>query len=150
MSVSVADRFWAKVDKSGDCWLWTAGCSGDGYGAFKDGGRKVGAHRWAWAESNGPIPPGQDVLHSCDTPKCVRPSHLFLGTVVENQRDMVDKGRSLFGERNNKAKLTTATVTEIRSLAAEGVQTMDLARRFGVGRIAIRRIVRRVTWSHAA
>lgn len=70
--------------------------NGAGYGAFQLG-RGVGtiaAHRWAWIDANGPIPDGMFVCHQCDNPSCVRPEHLFLGTLADNNRDMFAKGRS--------------------------------------------------------
>lgn len=50
------DRFWEKVDQSGECWLWTGGTSTNGYGRFSVNGRMVNAHRWAYEECVGPIP----------------------------------------------------------------------------------------------
>jgi len=84
--------YWAKVDKSSDCWLWTASlvC---GYGSFRFNGRTHRAHRLSWILQHGAIPSGKHVLHKCDTPACVNPSHLFLGGQLENMRDMVAKGR---------------------------------------------------------
>lgn len=86
-----ADYFWSRVDKSGECWVWTGGTIGGGYGRFS--AAKILAHRHAWALTNGPVPDGLDVLHRCDNPPCVRPDHLFLGTHTENMRDMTSKGR---------------------------------------------------------
>lgn len=51
------------------------------------------AHREAWKEANGPIPPGMLVCHSCDNRSCVEPTHLFLGTDKDNQHDSINKGR---------------------------------------------------------
>lgn len=90
------ERFWNKVDKTGDCWLWTAYTNDKGYGTISMGGRKGSvllAHRVAWELEHGPVPEGLRVLHKCDTPACVRHDHLFLGTQLDNMRDMMAKGR---------------------------------------------------------
>ena len=80
-------RFWAKVDKSGDCWLWTAAVDPRGYGAF--GGpnhRRVFAHRVAYELLKGPIPQGLELDHLCRQPSCVNPDHLEPVTHAENVR----------------------------------------------------------------
>lgn len=74
--VPVEVRFWSKVDKGGDCWLWTAARSGDGYGHLKVDGRNVKAHRLAYELEVGPIPPGLDIDHLCRVPLCVNPAHM--------------------------------------------------------------------------
>lgn len=98
MTVDREALFWAKVDTTGECWLWTAGVRRDGYGTFWMPGftpsGRVGAHRAAWFFQHGQLPPSDVLLcHSCDNPTCVRPSHLFTGTNDTNMRDMVAKGR---------------------------------------------------------
>ncbi len=96
--------FWAMVDQAGDCWPWTGRLRGeDGYGGVTRAGRTIATHRYAYADVVGEIPPrmvGGDgveretfVLHRCDNPPCCRPSHLWLGTVWDNNRDMQAKGR---------------------------------------------------------
>jgi hypothetical protein len=96
-----ATRFWAKVRKSKGCWTWEATCGHKfGYGSFHLGGgaNHVYAHRFAWVLGNDrPVPKGLCVLHRCDNPKCVRPSHLFLGSRRDNVLDMVQKGRQRNG-----------------------------------------------------
>jgi hypothetical protein len=81
-----ADRFWEKVDKSGECWLWQAGkCAG--YGRFfVPGSRPVPAHRWAYEALVGPIPDGLVIDHLCRNPACVNPAHMEPVTIVENVR----------------------------------------------------------------
>lgn len=96
MPRTIEDRFWAKVDRGGECWRWTADCDSSGYGSLKTGHTKVSAHRLSWQLHHGQIPPGQSVLHRCDNPRCVRPDHLFLGTQADNIADMVAKGRGHF------------------------------------------------------
>lgn len=90
----LGDRFWSKVDRSGDCWTWTASRTRHGYGRIGLGHDRVEtAHRVSWMLANGPIPEGVFVCHRCDNPPCVRPDHLFLGTALDNIRDMIAKGR---------------------------------------------------------
>ena len=110
MSRSAEDRFWAKVDKTGDCWVWTGALTHSGYGKFKVRSYKVVlAHRWAYEVTHGPIPAGLFVCHRCDVPSCVRPSHLFVGTQTDNMKDAAAKGRvrgwwSSTTEHPNKGK----------------------------------------------
>lgn len=83
------DRFWAKVQKTETCWLWTAAKNGPGYGQFGLGTREDGlvfAHRFAYELVVGPIPEGLVIDHLCRTPACVRPDHLEPVTMRENMR----------------------------------------------------------------
>lgn len=91
---STAERFWAKVEKGDGCWLWTASVNRRGYGKFKLRSYvQVSAPRVAWMLTNGEVPDGMFVCHTCDNPLCVNPSHLWIGTCADNNRDMMEKGR---------------------------------------------------------
>lgn len=85
---SLEERFWPKVDKSGDCWIWTAGMDQKGYGQVctTDGNRER-AHRVSWEMVNGPIGDGQVVDHLCYTTSCVRPDHLRLASPRQNNEN---------------------------------------------------------------
>ena len=96
-------RFWTKVNKTDACWMWTGPNDGR-YGqiALREQGRLryIMAHRFSWQLHFGPIPTGLNVCHACDTPLCVNPSHLWLGTQRANMVDAVVKGRVAFGDRS--------------------------------------------------
>lgn len=78
-------RFWDKVDKSGSCWVWQAGYSGNGYGRFSpEAGKGVGAHRFAYESVVGVIPLGKEIDHLCRNRGCVNPTHLEIVTTKEN------------------------------------------------------------------
>ncbi len=147
---SIIGRFWSKVDTTGDCWDWTAGCDRDGYGRFRLGRQKARAHRVAWELTYGPIPEGLCVLHHCDRPVCVRPSHLFLGTNTDNTQDRDMKGRTARqqGETNGVTKLTPAQVRWAREQYASGVSQHTIARQLGVWQMTISRCVRGECWGH--
>lgn len=91
----LAIKFWKQVQIAGDdeCWLWQGGTNNSGYGQMRVKKRMVMAHRHAYELVNGPIEDDQVLLHACDTPLCVNPSHLSAGTQTDNMQDMTAKGR---------------------------------------------------------
>ena len=146
------DRFWARVKKGRKCWEWQGRCENDGYARIKrkGGGKQVFVHRLSWELANGSIPIGLSVLHKCDNRKCVRPSHLFLGTNTDNMQDMLKKGRAnkARGERHGNAKLVEGDVRRIRKLYGAGTTLREIAVEYGVTEMSVSRIVRRLRWAH--
>jgi hypothetical protein len=103
--IPLEQRFWGKVVRGtpDECWTWIGGHDHRGYGYLRLPGRsggQTGAHRVAWMLANGDLPEGCHVLHRCDTPSCVNPRHLFLGTNYENVQDKVAKGRQAVRARS--------------------------------------------------
>ena len=120
-------RLWRKVTKTDTCWIWTGAIAGWGHGRIQTSIGQIDAtHRVSWRLHFGEIPDGLCVLHKCDNPPCVRPDHLFLGTLKDNTQDMLKKERHL-------VKLSDEQQQEMRDLfAAEKATYDELSRRFGV------------------
>jgi hypothetical protein len=139
------ERFEAKIERHDDgCWYWVASKNRDGYGGFAPGGGRgpVLAHRWSYQRFVGPIPPGKNVLHTCDQPSCVNPAHLFTGDQHANVMDAVNKGR--WGTRGTFRKLSPAIHETIRARYREGdVSQAAIAKEFGVSQANIHHIVSR-------
>lgn len=89
----IVDRFLRHVSKTSKCWIWNGAVNNKGYGVFRINGKNYYAHRIAHEIFKGTIPDGLLVCHHCDNPPCVRPDHLFIGTISDNARDMVSKKR---------------------------------------------------------
>ena len=159
-------RFVIRVDMTGDgCWEWRGSRTARGYGRFSLGRMSL-AHRAAWHLFVGPIDAGLVVMHTCDNPPCVRPSHLRLGTMADNQGDMARKGRAASGDRNGsrlypgrrrpgishqlgeangQAKLTAAVVREMRE---RRMPVRDTAATYGISKAQASRILSGKRWPH--
>lgn len=88
------ERFSSFISRRGNCLEWAGYKDKNGYGRFRLGSKKIGAHRASWIIFKGPIPDGKFVLHTCDNPPCVKLGHLYLGTTKDNTRDMWARDRN--------------------------------------------------------
>lgn len=158
--MTLARRFWAKVDRSNPdgCWLWTGATGSNGYGVLGKGGKagiQTTAHRISWELHHGPIADSTIfVCHTCDNPPCVRPDHLFLAPQEANLADASAKGRlvgnhGIFkGSNNLNAKITEADVPIIRQRIAGGETDSAIARDYAVSGALIWQIRKGRSWRH--
>jgi len=141
------------INDETQCWEWQGFINPDGYGVLGATGETKGrsqlAHRIAYEEWVGEIPPGMSVCHRCDNPKCINPAHLFAGSHLDNMKDRDIKGRQAKGSQSGKSKLTEAQVEDIlrRGLSGESSRG-SLANEYKVTHDTISRILRREIWKH--
>jgi len=103
-----------EVDPETGCWLWQRSTRGSGYAQVSrcDHPSRLGSHM-VYEMYKGTIPEGRVVMHKCDTPLCVCPKHLVLGTSVDNMQDCIAKGRFKFPPHPTGAKYTAAARKEL-------------------------------------
>lgn len=151
----VEDRFWPKVDKTpgqgpnGDCWTWTGKKNRSGYGLlYKEGKNKMyRAHVLAYTMTKGPIPEGLCVCHECDTPSCVRADHLWLGTLSENFKDMIRKGRHNPG-RGGSNGLSKLSIDQVKAIISDVRPRGIVAEEYGISPSTVTGIRTRKRWIH--
>ena len=135
------------------CRIWAGSIlKSTGYGRLKFDSRSYRAHRLSWELANErQVPDGMVVMHACDTPACIEPSHLTIGTVADNNRDMFEKRRHARGEQHGVAKLTQADVAKLRAIYRRGItRQVDLAAQFGISQTHVSRLIRGEYWKEAA
>ncbi len=147
------DRFFEKVEKTEKCWLWTASKNTSGYGNFGDGtpqNKLLLVHRFSWQIHKGEIPNNLWVLHKCDVRHCVNPDHLYLGTLKNNIKDMMDRKRNRvpIGEEHYLTKLKTHDVKIIRQLFGLGLKRKEIAKLYKISLKNVRDVIARKTWNH--
>ncbi len=121
---------WVEDEVTG-CWIWQGSLNDAGYGRFAHDGRSNLAHRYSYQYFNGEIPDNAFVCHSCDTPACCNPTHLWLGSQADNMRDASQKGRLPTGSRRYRGT-PEHVVKLIRRLHEQGLRQKDVAARAGV------------------
>ena len=122
------------------CWLWTASTDKHGYGMLWNGNQMDRAHRLFYAAANNVDVSGVNVLHDCDNPACVNPSHLHAGTQADNMRERSIRGRS--GKR-----ITQETADKIKVMLKAGVPQRTIANLFGVSQRLVWSIDKGLVWN---
>ncbi len=118
------------------CWDWMAWRDRKGYGGINISGRCRSAHRSYYEAKVGTIPDGKFLCHHCDNPGCVNPTHMFIGTNLDNVRDMHKKGRGAV----QVPRLSSGDVKTIKR-DASGLTQAQLAVRYGVSSTIISRVL---------
>lgn len=146
------------------CHIWLGAIDADGYGQIGFMGRNMRAHRVSYLLNVGELEPGMVIMHRCDTPACINPSHLLQGTSQANTADRDKKGRHRVprgdehymrrtkfvrgGEKCPTAKLSERDVWEIRRLLSSGARQADVAVQFSVSRTCISGISTKRLWTY--
>lgn len=122
-----------------DCWIWGRTLNSDGYATIKYHQKAYKVYRVMWERLHGRrIPEGKSALHRCDTPSCINPHHIFIGTQEDNIRDMVSKGR-----QRAPRGLTDDQVRQVRAMVRGGMRQSEVMRVMGLDSSTVSRIVNR-------
>jgi hypothetical protein len=149
----IKEILFSKSTQQGDCIIWT-GLTRGRYGKMRTGGRKyIKVHRVSYQLHHGEIPEQMVVMHSCDNPMCINPSHLSVGTQRENVIDMYQKGRgsNRKGENNKRSKLKDDDIRTIRARHKRYCHkdgSRPISRDYGVSKTVIDAIINGKTWGH--
>lgn len=148
LSKKQTDRFWGYVNRGCGCWLWKASTNSTGYGHIGINGKIHLAHRISYMLANGRYKSSKCILHKCDNPPCVKPSHLYIGDLKDNMRDAFSRKRlSRVGSRNSQAKLNEKIVVEMRKLKGKKSYS-NVGKLFGVSKSCADHVLSGRRWAH--
>src|SRR3990167_2103817 len=124
------------VRTSEGCWKWTGRVNIGGYPQLAD---NYPAHKFSYEYYVKPIPKGLYALHHCDTRSCCNFSHIFLGTLNDNNQDMIKKGRMYinYGGKSPKRKLSARSCIEIKKLLKTGLSQNKISKKFNISQSGI-------------
>ncbi len=147
MDISDRMEFLSEPVTESGCRIWTGTINAAGYGTISFKNKPNLAHRLSYELTYGEIPEGMKACHKCDTPSCINPNHLFLGTQRENLEDMARKKRGAVGNDYNRSILTDEDVRKIR---CDNRLQRVIAEEYGMKRTSIAAIKNGRTWKHVA
>lgn len=130
------------------CFVWLGEVDKDGYGRISNDGKKIATHRAAYTIFKGP--PLAFVCHTCDTPSCINPDHLYDGDNSQNMQDRSARGRAkmAIGEKHGRNKYTEQQVLQIRQMRSEGGSMKKIAKAFATTSGYVSLVVGRKIWKH--
>lgn len=143
--------FWKKVDTTyndSGCWIWMGKPKKSGYGVMRFNGKYELSHRISWLIHFGVIPNNLWVLHHCDNKLCVNPNHLFLGTIIDNDKDRYNKSREAKGENHGNSKFSNDDILKIRRMRIDGHSYAEIGQLFGSNKGHIQKICLHKIWVH--
>lgn len=153
--ISIETRIFTRVETNAfsGCLIFTGSKNQDGYGQVKNGGKTIRVHKWVWEKTNGAVPNGLEIRHSCNNPSCIYIGHMSLGTHKDNMQDKVRAGNSKKMGRGIRhpraaAKLDAFKAARIKALVAIGETQTSIAARFRVHKATINDLVLGKTWAH--
>lgn len=136
----------ATVGSRWQCWPWTGDKWKSGYGCMDINGTAYRASRIAYFLDRGEQPGDLLVCHTCDNPICVNPHHLWLGTISDNSRDMVAKGRFVKKAKNPNGG-SRLTPDQVRAIRSSSAHKTELMKEFNLSEKSIMNIWKRRTWA---
>lgn len=142
-----ANDLWNHTEKNENgCWIWQGSRDKrQGYGFVRYRKKPYRAHRLSYTFANGNIPDGKIICHTCDTPACINPAHLYAGTHADNTRDALERGLHRPGVKQGNKKLTE---DEVKEIFFDTRRVCELARAYKVSSAVIALIRHRKTWRY--
>lgn len=142
-------EFWSQIEKTNTCWFWIGRKDRCGYGVYSINNFSHKAHRYCYEITNNIKIGSLIAMHTCDTPHCVNPDHIKLGTHQDNQHDKFLKNRQAKGSKIKASILKEENVIDAREKYKTGKYTyIDLAVEYGVSKDAMQKAIRGINWGH--